>query len=290
MSNLYIGIDIGGTKTALILQSENGQTLNQHILPSNNEHAEVFYEKLVEAIHKLLENINPPFKIEGIGIGMPGIINYQEGYAELQNNLPLEKFPIVKRLQEQFQVEKVVIENDVKLAALMEFHGRQLSEETLLYITVSTGIAAAIIHAGRPIQGRGMAGEIGFSQWSAEPSLEADLSGPAMEIKLQHKLNTQANLANLLQMDNSIVQQEVEYFTDRFAYLLKEYILLFDPHVIVFGGGVVNNNEFLLQSIEHKLNTYLSHYYIYEKRWTKVESALYKGDSGVKGATLLLTT
>ena len=109
-----------------------------------------------------------------------------------QNNLPWKNFPIVSRLKDYFSIENIVIDNDVYMATFAEWKVSNLNtEDTFVYLTVSTGISCSIIHGGSFIRGNGFAGEIGLfpvlSKKSANgmKSLEKVASGPAIQKRVE---------------------------------------------------------------------------------------------------------
>src|SRR5690625_7753544 len=59
--------------------------------------------------------------IKGMGIGVPGKVDKQNGIAVYQNKLPWRNFPIVDRLHEHYQIKRINIDNDVYLATLSDW-------------------------------------------------------------------------------------------------------------------------------------------------------------------------
>ena len=95
-----IGVDIGGTKVAVAIINEKGEIVSRRQAPSEVESAETLFEQVVRLINEELNE--HPFSIqemEGIGIGLPGKVDVENGIAVFQNNIPWPNFPIVKRLQ-----------------------------------------------------------------------------------------------------------------------------------------------------------------------------------------------
>ncbi|WP_044981428.1 ROK family protein, partial [Streptococcus suis] len=82
--------------------------------------------------------------VAGIGVGLPGKVDVENGVAVFQNNIPWENFPVVKRLQKEFGNIPIKIDNDVKVAAYAEYRMLSLEADDMFgYITISTGIAAS---------------------------------------------------------------------------------------------------------------------------------------------------
>ena len=290
-----IGVDIGGTKVAVAIINEKGEIVSRRQAPSEVENADTLFEQVVRLINEELnEHSFSMQEMEGIGIGLPGKVDVENGIAVFQNNIPWPKFPIVQRLQEVYGNIPVKIDNDVKVAAYAEYRLQNLTEkEMFAYVTLSTGIAATNIVGNEILRGAGFSGEIGFipvhyfGQWM---SLEEACSGVGIQKKAQE-----------LYQDSSVITKDVferwcqgdAIATDiirqaatGIASSLHAMICLLDPHVIVFGGSVSNYNPDYIELVKEILETRL---HAEQKHVLKrmVPSTI-KGDNGIIGAGLLV--
>ncbi|MDN3017440.1 ROK family protein [Paenibacillus sp. BSR1-1] len=258
-----IGIDIGGTKIAAGIISETGELLKRTEVKSDPTDKEKMFAKVVEAIERVLEDSTYSLAdIEGIGAGVPGKVDRQKGIAIFQNNLPWAQFPVTARLQEQFGLERITIDNDVYMAAYAEWKASQAkTDETFVYVTISTGISCSIIHNGSFFRGAGFAGELGLipvlSTRKKLERLEKMSAGPAIE-KLAQKEMQSASLStkDVFERYNegaSGFQPIIDEITDNWVHGLYSISCLLDPHKVVFGGSVIANNPFLLDIIKEKL-------------------------------------
>ncbi|MFP5105313.1 ROK family protein [Neobacillus sp. C211] len=263
-----IGIDIGGTKIAAGIIAESGELLYRTEVKSDPSDREKMFEQVVRAVEEVLEKSSFKWsEIDGIGAGVPGKVDRENGVAIFQNNLPWEQFPIVGRLQERFLIEKVTIDNDVYMAAFAEWKfARTKMLETFVYVTISTGISCSINHNGIFIRGGGFAGELGlipvFSKAAGKKNerLEKVAAGPAIQKLAKKELQVQ----NLTTKDVFAGYTEgapeyvpiIEEVTDNLAQGIYAISCLLDPHKIVFGGSVIVNNPFLLEIIKEKLKIY----------------------------------
>ena len=290
MRRYQIGVDIGGTKVAMMLSDLEGNELDSRTIASEKNSAQLFYEKLITMIHESLNCTQvTPNEIVGIGIGMPGIIDREKGCAIIQNNLPLEKYPINEMLRRDFPNALIVMDNDVNVAALHEYKLRNYYEETMIYVTVSTGISSAVIYRGEVLRGRGAAGEIGFfNDEQSELTLEEDISGPAIERRLQKTMNRTEYLADLLTINSPAIEAEMQYVIKRLNKVLVEMAVLLDPHCIVVGGGVINGQPKLQHQLFTEFNKILKTVSLFQNRPVRIEQAIGKDSSGVKGALSLL--
>lgn len=264
-----IGIDIGGTTIACGIVNQNGDLIQQEIVDSDPSDKEKMFAQVVKCVGQLMNHSSIPLKqIDSIGAGVPGKVDRDNGVAVFQNNLPWDHFPIAKRMQEAFHVDKVVIDNDVHMAAYAEWKKAKLNKHSLfVYMTISTGISCAIIQAGKFIRGAGFEGEIGLVPVHAAyedvpfKRLEKTASGPALKrhaIKrfdddtMTSKKVFQAYYGGDLKAVNLI--DDITTTLSQGVYMISS---LLDPHQIVFGGSVVTHNPVLLKVLSEKLDGFL---------------------------------
>lgn len=195
MSDLVLALDYGGTKlSAGIARTEAGPTVTSDGW-LNLERvrkpvgADGTYDRatMLELARKLLAGRTPT----AVGVSFGGPVDFPNGVVRLSHHVEgWEAQPLATQLQEAFGAP-VRIDNDANAGALGEHaYGAGRGEESLLYITVSTGVGGGWILGGRVWRGAdGMAGE--FGHMTVEPSgpecvcggrgcVEALASGPAM--------------------------------------------------------------------------------------------------------------
>lgn len=273
-----IGLDIGGTKIAAGIVTEQGELLGRVEVKSDPSSREAMFARVCEAVERVLNEVSISVdQIEGIGAGVPGKVDRKEGIAIYQNNLPWGSFPIRERLAERFKESRIIIDNDVYMAAFAEWVSQKDLDETFVYITISTGIASSIIHKGDFIRGAGFAGELGLIPvliGDSNERLEKIAAGPGIQKLAEKELKQDVASAKDVfdrfldgaQGYDVIIEQIAEYI----AQGIYSISSLIDPHRIVFGGSVIVNNPFLLDIIKHKLKAHqlvdqqhlLNHLYI----------------------------
>ena len=290
-----IGVDIGGTKVAVAIINEKGEIVSRRQAPSEVESAETLFEQVVRLINEELnEHPFPIQEIEGIGIGLPGKVDVENGVAVFQNNIPWPNFPIVKRLQEVYGSISVKIDNDVKVAAYAEYRLQNLTEkEMFAYVTLSTGIAATNIVHNEILRGAGFSGEIGFipvhffGQWM---SLEEACSGVGIQKKAQELYKddsvTTKDVFERWRQGEAVATDIIRQAASGIASSLHAMVCLLDPHVIVFGGSVSNYHPDYIELVKEIFETRL---HAEQKHVLKrmVVSKI-KGDNGIIGAGLLV--
>ncbi|GAA0591537.1 glucokinase [Virgibacillus siamensis] len=261
-----IGIDIGGTKTASGIVNENGDLIQKEVVPSDTSDKESMFSQVATCVEKLMNHSSIPVEeIFGIGAGVPGKVDRENGIAVFQNNLPWKNFPFVERLQDIFGFERMVIDNDVYMAAFAEWKKADLSaEEFFVYITVSTGISSSIIQGGEFLRGAGFAGEIGLIPVPLEKTgwerLEKVAAGPALTKRAQKLYQsdrvTAKDVFTAFYRGDAVAEKLVDDVAASIAHGVYTINSLIDPHKLVFGGSVITHNPVLLKIIRQKLTPY----------------------------------
>ena len=285
-----LAADIGGTKlSTALLKKEDGTVVKTLEIRSENKDGEVLFYSLVDSFKSLCVDACVNLSnISGVAVGIPGIVDVDKGIAVFQNNLPWRDFPLVERLMNEFPQSQIVVDNDVYMATWGEYTYRKFSQETMVYVTLSTGISCCTIHQGLFLRGSGMAGEIGFSLTGIpETTLESSVSGPALESKGRKQFGSPTlTLKELMDYYYKGDEQTVSIINEAVTALAKElyHILVFsDPHCIVLGGGVFNHHPELIEAVKKRLGEYLIHPLLKGKE-QRIEASVYKGEAGIHGA------
>jgi glucokinase len=184
MKQVAIGIDIGGTNTAIGVVDREGNILyeKQPQVPTPqkrdnpqgsakiseellNEFVSVLSEEIKSAID-IVAKINPAIEVMGIGIGAPNA-NYYTGTIEHAPNLPfVGVIPFAKMIQAKFpEIAHIKLTNDANAAAIGELiFGGGKTMQNFVMITLGTGLGSGLIVNGDLVYGAdGFAGEIGHT-------------------------------------------------------------------------------------------------------------------------------
>ena len=162
MSEIAIGIDIGGTNSRFGVVTDAGEVLKEDRFPTKDyPKAEKFVEALSGKIKKVLEEFED-YTFKGIGVGAPNG-NYFSGTIEQAPNLAWQGIvPLVDLFKKYFDVP-VILTNDANAAAIgeMMFGGAKNMKDFIL-ITLGTGLGSGIVVNGDVVYGHdGFAGEMG---------------------------------------------------------------------------------------------------------------------------------
>jgi len=184
MKQVAIGIDIGGTNTAIGVVDREGNILYEKhpqlptpLKQENPLGSEIISEKLlsdfitllaeeIKSAIEIVSNINPSLKVMGIGIGAPNA-NYYTGTIEHAPNLPfVGVVQFAKMIQDKFpEIRHIKLTNDANAAALGELiFGGGKEMKNFAMITLGTGLGSGIIVNGDLVYGSdGFAGECGHT-------------------------------------------------------------------------------------------------------------------------------
>src|SRR6266567_865374 len=138
---MYLGIDVGGTKTLVASLDDDGVIQQSYKFPTPKEYKE-FLKELTENVEKLSTT-----EFIATGIGVPGRIDHENGSGFGFGNLPWKNVTIQQDVKKIVH-GPVVIENDAKLGGLSEAMIVKDEFKKVLYITIGTGIGIALIDNG----------------------------------------------------------------------------------------------------------------------------------------------
>ncbi len=150
---MKIGVDIGGTKCAVVLGDENGVV----------EKIKFKTEDCKTTLGRIFEAVGAIGKGDSIGVSSGGPLDDKRGVIMSPPNLPgWDNIPITEMLSEKFGVPAYLC-NDANASALAEWrYGAGRGSENMVFLTFGTGLGAGIIMNGRLVSGaNGMAGELG---------------------------------------------------------------------------------------------------------------------------------
>jgi glucokinase len=164
MSSYAIGVDLGGTNLRISAVDSAGNLLQKITTGAQVAKGRDFVvAEMSEAIRQLSSKFSSLGELDGIGIGVPGIIDMDTGIVRKSPNLPdWIDYPVREEI-ERLLGTRVILENDANVAALGEkWLGAGREAESLCMITLGTGVGGGLVLNGRIWRGMtGMAGEVG---------------------------------------------------------------------------------------------------------------------------------
>lgn len=272
-----IALDIGGThlRGATYLENSNIPVKHQRTTTQSNEGD--LYERIVD----LIASVWPKDPVQAISVAIPGPIDPDTGsIIETPNIKGWAYFPLGQKLTERFQVP-VFLGNDANLAALGEWScGAGKGHHDLIYLTISTGIGGGVINADKLLLGhRGLAAELGHvtilpggpvCSCGQRGHLEAIASGPGIAHFVNEKLAE--GRTSVLQANPALSSREIaeaalagdKLARDAFAHAgeylglaLANYLHIFNPSIVIFGGGVSQSGPLILDPLQESLKRHV---------------------------------
>jgi glucokinase len=165
VTQLAIGIDIGGTGTKFGIVDRDGNVLfSGEMSTKKHKTVDTFIVELHEVISEVIEKAGGTGRMKGIGVGAPNG-NYYTGTIEYAPNLPWQGIiPLAKLISNKFQLP-VTLTNDANAAAIGEMmYGAAKGMKDFIMITLGTGVGSGIVANGTLIYGHdGFAGELGHT-------------------------------------------------------------------------------------------------------------------------------
>jgi fructokinase len=253
---LRLGIDLGGTKIAGVALGSGDRVLAEHRIPAPRED----YGATIAAIGAMVAHLEQVAGSWGsLGIGMPGSISPTTGLAQNANSTWLNGRPFSRDLEDRLK-RPVRLANDANCFALSEAaDGAGAGAGSVFGAIIGTGCGAGLVHRGRLIDGpNGIGGEWGHNPlpWANEAEhpgprcwcgrrgcLETWISGSGLEADHLRVAGSQlagADIAALAASGDVHAQATLDRHAGRLARGLAHAVNMFDPEVIVVGGGLSN--------------------------------------------------
>jgi len=242
-TNIYLGIDIGATKTIFLLAEINGakyKILESVKILTPKKEAGIL--KMVEEKYKHLAG---RYKIGGIGIGFCGPVDYKKGIAIKGPRLGTGRIDFKKNLERKLKT-KVAVDNDVKCFLFAESaFGKAQGKKNAVFLTLGTGIGGGIIIDGKIYRGAAnFAGEFGhmrMGEIGKEKEFELVSSGTGLSNvykKMTGKNSNSFQVVDLARQKDFAALMAVDAVSKTLGILLANLIQSFNPEIIVLGGGL----------------------------------------------------
>lgn len=300
-----VAVDIGGTHIRVALYEADSIIPIAHQRTRSLANQPGVYDRLEQAI----ESIWAQGHVRSIGIASPGPLDPYAGIIlDTPNILEWENFPLAPKLSQHFNVP-VYLDNDANMAGLGEWQfGAGRGHENIVYLTISTGIGGGVISQGCLLQGfRGMGGELGHMIVDPEGPLcgcghhghiESFSSGPSIaryvaeqiaagrESSLQSLPNASAvQIADAARAGDALAIAAFERAGNYLGIAVANYLAIFDPSILIFGGGVSQVGELLFKPFEESLRKHTFHPHYLDK--LVITKAALGDDAGLLGALAL---
>ena len=277
------GVDIGGTSIKLGIFEDDALIFKTSAKTPFGDP-----EGVCDVIAQLLERQN----VELVGVGTAGSVEFRHDTVSA-SNLGWEGVKLRQMLEAQLKLP-VWVDNDAQAAAMAEWHdGVCQGAQCALYLTLGTGIGGAMIVNGQPYRGVSNLGAE-FGHMIIHPN------GPRCACGRRGCLEYYASATGLRRMAHgqsayAVVQSAkagniknlsiFERYVRELCLGLNNLIMIFDPQVIVLGGGVSGAGEFLSDACQKELERIFAD--TTDPLYCQVKIAKHQNDAGILGAALL---
>ncbi|MBU3114762.1 ROK family protein [Clostridium lacusfryxellense] len=287
MDKCYIGIDLGGTNIKGSIFNEKFNVIYEQRLSTE---ADKGSEHVLNRIYKLVSSMiyNAGLTVEDItcmGIGVPGLLNINEGVSMFSPNFSgWKNVPVVNWFEQKLHIP-VFIDNDVRVNLYGEWYlGAGKGSKNIVLLTLGTGLGSGIVMDGRVLYGAtGSAGEIGHMNMYREGRpckcgssgcLGRYVSALGLLVTLKKKIESghysiicewvHGNLSEITakmvseayDLGDMIAIETLHETGEILGFGLVNVINLYNPEIIIIGGGMAAAGERLLENTRKTINSH----------------------------------
>lgn len=285
-NKLILALDFGGTKLSAAITTADRQDwlAQRRVFTPATADGPYEYAAMLTMARELIAEVAHPV---AIGVSFGGPVDAQQGLVRLSHHVAhWENMPLKNSLQAEFGVP-VAVDNDANVAALGEYRfGAGRGCQSLLYVTVSTGIGGGWVINGQIYSGyNGMAGEIGHTVVNPggmpcvcgkRGCLEAEACGTGIAHRARQMIQTNPEAGAVLlkrvgQTVETITAQHVSQVASEdglarqilteSAHLLgrglANAIVLLNPQRVILGGGVTKSGSLWWQTVTDTARQYV---------------------------------
>jgi len=263
-AGVVLAADLGATHSRVAVANLGAESLAEATAEIDiNRGPDQVLEWLADVFEGLLaESGHSVDDVKGVGIGLPGPVDFDRGMAV---NPPImagwHEFPVADRFRDLFNVP-VLVDNDVNIMALGEQWVMRPRVDDFVYLKVGTGIGSGLILGGQIRRGaHGAAGDIGHVQASSEDiscrcgnngCLEAAAGGAALASVLSEThpgVNGSRDVVKLVQQGENDAIRAVRDAGRLIGHVLATIVNLLNPALIIIGGDMAVAEQQLLAGI-----------------------------------------
>ena len=308
-----VGVDFGGTSVKLGLVNDHGEIkARKKIVTSTLPNREAWMDAVAATVNEFKSKIPAGEKLSGVGVGVPGFVDFERGFIYDLTNVPGWKaVHLGEALSERLGC-RVRVDNDVNAMAIGECtFGAGRTYQNAVFVTLGTGVGGGILINNQLYRGAfSMAGEIGhmtidmngvkspqgkggLEQYIGNKRL-AERAVRAMEKGRKSKLD------ELCKGDRSIISPELigiaaragdelsqeifDFLGDCLAAAFASVTYLIQPQAFIVGGGISENGPTLFDPLRKHLDERLSPFFAER---VEIKIAELGNDAGVIGCATL---
>lgn len=309
-TSFAIGVDVGGTRVAAGLIERKGRVIRDARASTPQSGPFAVIDTIIDLVEEVSVGTHPS-EIAGVGIGLPAQVDFLRQSVEFCTNLPLAGVDVRSLVMSRTKRE-VTVDNDGHLAALGESrYGAAQGSRDFIMLTLGTGVGGGIFVQGEPYRGsRGLGGEVGHivleldgppCPCGGRGHLEAFIGRPAIgeagrQAAKAYKGKAIADAAGgdpkKITAESVIAAAKKgdpvarEILLERGSILgraLVGFVNIFNPQLIVIGGGVGEAPDFLVERAAEVMREEA----LAGRRDVEISQAVLGNDAGILGAAAM---
>jgi glucokinase len=258
----FVGADLGGTKLAVAAFSSEGELISREITPLGGRSGAAVGSLIADR----LQRFGVEHRSKAAGVCVPGLYRSDRGTVWAPNIAGWDDYPLLEELRNSLgPAARITIDSDRAAYILGEtWRGAARGARDAIFLAIGTGIGAGILSGGKVVRGHGdVGGAIGWlaldrpfrSRYHQHGCLEDQASGPGLVRIAQDLMHADVNYAGGLGTKNPedleagdifaahergdrIAQEVIDNAIELWGMTVANLVSLFNPEIIVFGGGV----------------------------------------------------
>jgi glucokinase len=298
---IIIGIDLGGTNLKIALLNLKYKILDKKVLSTQRfSKKESLIKAILESIERIIkDNRLRKTNILGVGLGLPGPIDIEQGIVHFFPNIPGWKEVRLKSILKKRLGLAVFLDNDANLMSLAESKlGAAKGLKNALCITLGTGVGGGLIIDGRLYRGSTFAsGEIGHVPINEKgprcnckgfACVEAYIGNRRILSEARRIFKRNISLEELSDLAKKHNPQALKIWQDvarRLGIALTGVVNLLNLDAVIIGGGLANVGKILFDKVRQTIRTRAMSV---QARHVKVFKAKLASDAGLIGAAILV--
>lgn len=282
----YVCVDIGGTAIKYGVIESDGQILCRDVTDTDAQNGG---PAILNKVRDIVENFCAREKISGICISTAGIVDTVKG--EITYSAPLipdyTGIGYKRALEGRFGIP-CEVENDVNCAGLAEFYtGASAGSQISLMLTVGTGIGGSLVMNGEVYRGfSGSACEVGYLSMGDSDFQTLGAASILTKKVAERKNEPQKDwdgyrIFEAAKGGDVICLNAIDEMTEVLGLGIANICYVINPQVVVLGGGIMAQKEFLKERIERAVSKHLMPEIFCN---TKLAFAKHGNDAGMLGA------
>jgi len=294
---LVVALDVGGTDVKAVLAGRDG-VLERRTVPTRaDEGPDAVVRSILDVIGDLRGLAPAGREVAAAGLAVPGAVDDERGLVLQAENLGWVDLPIRDLVAEATGLP-VGFGHDVRAGALAEWRsGASRGAPDHAYLSVGTGIAAALVLRGEPYLGGGYAGEVGHGGPQRGtpcacggrgcPETDASAAGIARHYRDRTgasaaEVRGSAEVLRRAHAGDDVARQVWDHGVERLGGLVADLVRALALPLVVVGGGIVRAGDDLFVPLRTAAARHLTYHPV-----PRVVPAQLGADAGVRGAELL---